>query len=115
VYYLKRKSLRDQWLMEGSPLPPSSTNTQNTFSSLRGTEDPYMEKHTDKLQSEDQQVTAQRHHGTQAVKVAETRGVNVVLENGETTALGSGPLTDGVQLCNNGGLNTMQHAAVTTH
>ncbi|XP_047220853.1 paralemmin-3 isoform X2 [Girardinichthys multiradiatus] len=95
---LKRKSLRDQWLMEGSPLPPSSTNAQNTFSSLRGTEDPYMEKHTDKLQSEDQQVTAQRDHGTEAVKVAETRGVNVVLENGETTALGSGTPVDEVKI-----------------
>ncbi|KAK5620050.1 hypothetical protein CRENBAI_002796 [Crenichthys baileyi] len=91
---LKRKSLRDQWLMEGSPLSPSSPNTQNTFSSLWGTEDTDMEKHTDKLQSEDQQVTAQRDHGTEAVKVAETRGENihVVLENGETSALGSGPL-----------------------
>ncbi|XP_047220856.1 paralemmin-3 isoform X3 [Girardinichthys multiradiatus] len=84
--------------MEGSPLPPSSTNAQNTFSSLRGTEDPYMEKHTDKLQSEDQQVTAQRDHGTEAVKVAETRGVNVVLENGETTALGSGTPVDEVKI-----------------
>uniref|UniRef100_A0A3B5Q782 Paralemmin-3-like n=1 Tax=Xiphophorus maculatus TaxID=8083 RepID=A0A3B5Q782_XIPMA len=45
---LKRKSLRDQWLMEGNPLSPLSPNTQNTFSSLWGTQEQDMEKHADR-------------------------------------------------------------------
>uniref|UniRef100_A0A3Q2DDH4 Paralemmin 3 n=1 Tax=Cyprinodon variegatus TaxID=28743 RepID=A0A3Q2DDH4_CYPVA len=45
---LKRKSLRDQWLMEGSPLSPLSPNSQNTFSSLWGTHDQDMEEQNDK-------------------------------------------------------------------
>ncbi|KAM4594412.1 paralemmin-3 isoform 1-T2 [Fundulus diaphanus] len=100
---LKRKSLRDQWLMEGSPLSPSSPNTQNTFSSLWGTQDQDMEKQTDKLQSDDQQVAAQKDHGMEAVEVSKYRAENVhiLLENGATIPLRSETPVDEVELNQN--------------
>ncbi|XP_038148384.1 paralemmin-3 isoform X1 [Cyprinodon tularosa] len=88
---LKRKSLRDQWLMEGSPLSPLSPNSQNTFSSLWGTHDQDMEEQNDKLQSSDQQATVQADHGMEAEKVFETRAEinHIVLENEDTIPFGS--------------------------
>lgn len=99
---LKRKSLRDQWLMEGSPLSPSSPNTQNTFSSLWGTQDQDMEKHTEKLQ-EDQEVTPQGDHETEAVELEEIQAEITCssLENGDSTALGNETPCDEVNLSQN--------------
>ncbi|GLD54349.1 paralemmin-3 isoform X3 [Lates japonicus] len=55
---LKRKSLRDQWLMEGAPLSPTSLDAQSPRSPLWGPQAQEIEKHIDKLQSEidDEQV-----------------------------------------------------------
>ncbi|XP_023190339.1 paralemmin-3-like [Xiphophorus maculatus] len=100
---LKRKSLRDQWLMEGNPLSPLSPNTQNTFSSLWGTQEQDMEKHADRLQSEDQQVTAQKDHKMEALKEAETKAENIYnfSENGDSTALRYKPAGDEVKVNQN--------------
>ncbi|XP_008413928.1 paralemmin-3 isoform X2 [Poecilia reticulata] len=100
---LQRKSLRDQWLMEGNPLSPLSPNTQNTFSSLWGTQEQDMEKHADRLQSEDQQVTAQKDHEMEALKEAETKAENIfnVSENGDSTALRHEPAGDEVKVNQN--------------
>ncbi|XP_016526808.1 paralemmin-3 isoform X3 [Poecilia formosa] len=100
---LKRKSLRDQWLMEGNPLSPLSPNTQNTVSSLWGTQEQDMEKHADRLQSEDQQVTAQKDHEMEALKEAETKAENIynVSENGDSTVLRHEPAGDEIKVNQN--------------
>ncbi|PWA32745.1 hypothetical protein CCH79_00012438, partial [Gambusia affinis] len=100
---LKRKSLRDQWLMEGNPLSPLSPNTQNTFSSLWGTQEQDMEKPADRLQSEDQQVTAQKDYEMEALKEAETKAENIYnfSENGDSTALRNKPAADEVKVNQN--------------
>ncbi|XP_012733078.2 paralemmin-3 isoform X2 [Fundulus heteroclitus] len=89
--------------MEGSPLSPSSPNTQNTFSSLWGTQDQDMEKQTDKSQSDDQQVAAQKDHATEAVEVSKYRAENVhiLLENGATIPLRSETPVDEVKFDQN--------------
>uniref|UniRef100_A0A8C6TA28 Paralemmin n=1 Tax=Neogobius melanostomus TaxID=47308 RepID=A0A8C6TA28_9GOBI len=51
---LKRKSLRDQWLMEGPPLSPSSLDPPR--SPLWGTQAQEIEKHIDKLESKTQHL-----------------------------------------------------------
>uniref|UniRef100_A0A4W6FTY1 Paralemmin 3 n=1 Tax=Lates calcarifer TaxID=8187 RepID=A0A4W6FTY1_LATCA len=45
---LKRKSLRDQWLMEGAPLSPTSLDAQSPRSPLWGPQAQEIEKHIDK-------------------------------------------------------------------
>lgn len=47
VFLLQRKSLRDQWLMEGAPLSPTSSDTQSLRSPLWGSEAQEMEEHID--------------------------------------------------------------------
>uniref|UniRef100_A0A673CVZ6 Paralemmin 3 n=1 Tax=Sphaeramia orbicularis TaxID=375764 RepID=A0A673CVZ6_9TELE len=51
---LKRKSLRDQWLMEGAPLSPTSLEAPR--SPLWGSQAQEIEKNIDKLQSESQRL-----------------------------------------------------------
>lgn len=51
---LKRKSLRDQWLMEGPPLSPTSLDPPR--SPLWGTQAQEIEKHIDTLESKTQQL-----------------------------------------------------------
>lgn len=47
LFSLQRKSLRDQWLMEGAPLSPVSSDTQSPRSPLWGSEAQEMEEHID--------------------------------------------------------------------
>ncbi|XP_028454104.1 paralemmin-3 isoform X2 [Perca flavescens] len=87
----ERKSLRDQWLMEGAPLSPTS---QSPRSPLWGAQE--IETRIDKLQSESQQfeqevekLKEQMKHGqTEAVKVAEA-GAEMIVQNGDNNAIGS--------------------------
>ncbi|XP_032377343.1 uncharacterized protein LOC116692876 [Etheostoma spectabile] len=89
---LQRKSLRDQRLMEGAPLSPTS---QSPRSPLWGAQE--NGKHIDKLQSESQQLEEEevklkeqmKHGHTEAVEVAEN-GAEMVVQNGENNAIGSG-------------------------
>ncbi|XP_031141783.1 paralemmin-3 isoform X3 [Sander lucioperca] len=92
---LKRKSLRDQWLMEGAPLSPTSPDSQSPRSPLWGAQE--NEKRIDKLQSESQQLEEEeeklkeqmKHGQTQeAVEVAEA-GAEMVVQNGDNNAIGS--------------------------
>ncbi|GAA6232334.1 paralemmin-3-like [Lates japonicus] len=95
---LKRKSLRDQWLMEGAPLSPTSLDAQSPRSPLWGPQAQEIEKHIDKLQSESQRLAEEKEKEqmedgqAEAVKVAEAGAEmvqDVVVQNGEnnTTAL----------------------------
>ncbi|XP_033938503.1 paralemmin-3 [Pseudochaenichthys georgianus] len=96
---LKRKSLRDQWLMEAPPLSPSSADPQSPRSPLWGSQAQEIEKRIDRLQPESQwlaeeeeKLNEQMEDGqTEAVKVAEAavemvRGA--VVQNGENNATG---------------------------
>ncbi|XP_047434679.1 paralemmin-3 isoform X2 [Mugil cephalus] len=77
---LKRKSLRDQWLMEGAPLSPTSLDALSPRSPLQGTLNQEMENQTDKSQSKNQQLSEEQekvkeemgYSQMDAVEVAET-------------------------------------------
>ncbi|XP_073324727.1 paralemmin-3 [Pagrus major] len=96
---LKRKSLRDQWLMEGAPLSPTSQENQDPRSPLWGSQAQEMEKRIDKLQSETQRLAEEEEKlkekmedgQTEAVKVGEA-GAEIVhdalVQNGENNATG---------------------------
>lgn len=96
---LKRKSLRDQWLMEGAPLSPTSLDAQSPRSPLWGSQAQEIEKRIDKLQAESQQLAEEEEKlkeqmedgQTESVKVSEA-GVEIVqdavLQNGENNATG---------------------------
>ncbi|KAM9363667.1 paralemmin-3 [Symphorus nematophorus] len=105
---LKRKSLRDQWLMEGAPLSPTSQDAQSPRSPLWGSQAQEIEKHIDKLQSESQRLAEEKEKlkeqmedsQTEAVKVAEARAEIVhdaVVQNGENNATGSETTEDEVK------------------
>uniref|UniRef100_A0A3P8U6Y6 Paralemmin 3 n=1 Tax=Amphiprion percula TaxID=161767 RepID=A0A3P8U6Y6_AMPPE len=93
---LKRKSLRDQWLMEGAPLSPTSLDAQSPRSPLWGTQAQEMEKHIDKLQSESQRLAEEREKleeqtadgQTEAVEQADAAAemMKDVVQNGENKA-----------------------------
>lgn len=96
---LKRKSLRDQWLMEGPPLSPTSPDAQNPRSPLWGFHAQEIEKRIDKLQSESQRLAEEEEKlkeqmedgQTEAVKVAKGEAQKVqdtVVQNGENKAAG---------------------------
>lgn len=99
---LKRKSLRDQWLMEGPPLSPTSLNSQSPHSQAQE-----IEKRIDKLQAESQQLAEEEEKlkeqmqdvQMEAVKVA-AAGVEIVqdaiVQNGESNATGSETTEDEV-------------------
>ncbi|KAM6942002.1 paralemmin-3 isoform 1-T3 [Lycodopsis pacificus] len=94
---LKRKSLRDQWLMEGpplSPIAPTSPEAQGPRSPLWGSQAQEIEKRIDKLQSESQRLAEEEESlkeqmeggQTEAVKKAEAGAEMVqdaVMQNGE--------------------------------
>ncbi|XP_054460901.1 paralemmin-3 isoform X2 [Anoplopoma fimbria] len=91
---LKRKSLRDQWLMEGPPLSPASPEAQGPRSPLWGSQAQEIEKRIDKLQSESQRLaeeeeTLKEQMGdgqTEAVIKAEAEAEMVqdaVVQNGD--------------------------------
>ncbi|XP_008274819.1 paralemmin-3 [Stegastes partitus] len=93
VQQLKRKSLRDQWLMEGAPLSPTSLDAHSPRLPLWGNQALEMEKHIDKLQSESQRLAEEREKleeqtadgQTEAIKVADAAAdmVRDVVQNGE--------------------------------
>uniref|UniRef100_A0A1A7Y8F4 Paralemmin 3 n=1 Tax=Iconisemion striatum TaxID=60296 RepID=A0A1A7Y8F4_9TELE len=82
---LKRKSLRDQWLMEGAPLSPTSPNTKNLLSSLWDSQD--TEKPSDKLQAENQWLSEELQE-QKAVETIDPAAEMVpgLLQNGENKA-----------------------------
>ncbi|XP_071769738.2 paralemmin-3 isoform X2 [Centroberyx gerrardi] len=105
---LKRKSLRDQWLMEGPPQSPTSPDTQSPRSPLWGSQAQEIEKRIDKLQTESQRLAEEEEKlneqmedgQTEAVKVAEAAAEVVqgaVVQNGQEKATGSETIEDEVK------------------
>ncbi|KAG7485704.1 hypothetical protein JOB18_016069 [Solea senegalensis] len=100
---LKRKSLRDQWLMEGAPLSPTSVAAQSPHSPLWGSQAQEMEKHIDKLQAESQRLADESEkeqledgQEQQAVKVSDAGAGTIqdVVQNGETKTTATIEITD---------------------
>uniref|UniRef100_UPI0037E96CF0 paralemmin-3 n=1 Tax=Semicossyphus pulcher TaxID=241346 RepID=UPI0037E96CF0 len=94
---LKRKSLRDQWLMEAAPLSPTSPDAQSPRSPLWGSQAQEMEKRIDKLESESQRLAEEEEKlkeqmedgQTEAERAAEAGAEIVqdaVVQNGENNA-----------------------------
>ncbi|XP_028258580.1 paralemmin-3 isoform X2 [Parambassis ranga] len=79
---LKRKSLRDQWLMEGAPLSPTSMDAPR--SPLWGTQAQDMEKHVDKLQSENQRLAEEQEKLAALTEDGQMDAVNVAEAGAET-------------------------------
>ncbi|XP_037328120.2 paralemmin-3 [Pungitius pungitius] len=91
---LKRKSLRDQWLMDKAPSSPTSPEAPSPRSPLWGPEAHEIEERIDRLQSESQRLAEEKEvHSeqtedgqTEAVKEAEPEAEMVhcaVVQNGE--------------------------------
>ncbi|XP_032356751.1 paralemmin-3 isoform X2 [Etheostoma spectabile] len=93
---LKRKSLRDQWLMEGAPLSPTS---QSPRSPLWGAqENEKLQSESPQSEEEEEKLNEQMKHGkTEAVKVAEA-GAEMVVQNGENNAIGLVKTTQSARL-----------------
>ncbi|XP_041642155.1 paralemmin-3 [Cheilinus undulatus] len=101
---LKRKSLRDQWLMEGAPLSPTSPDGQQSpRSPLWGFQPQEVEKHQEKLESESQQLAEEEEEEklkeqmedgqSEAVKKDEATPEMIqdaVLQNGDNNSTGLG-------------------------
>ncbi|KAM7010186.1 paralemmin-3 [Tautogolabrus adspersus] len=93
---LKRKSLRDQWLMEGAALSPTSPDAQSPRSPLWGSQAQEMEKRIDNLNSESQRLPEEEEKQmedgqTEAVEVTEAGPEiiqDAVLRNGDYNAIG---------------------------
>uniref|UniRef100_A0A3Q4B1G9 Paralemmin n=1 Tax=Mola mola TaxID=94237 RepID=A0A3Q4B1G9_MOLML len=67
---LKRKSLRDQWLMEGAPLSPTSQDSPHSLPCGSQAQD--IEKHTDKLQSESQRLAKEEEQLKEQMESGQT-------------------------------------------
>ncbi|XP_042341344.1 paralemmin-3 isoform X2 [Plectropomus leopardus] len=81
---LKRKSLRDQWLMEGAPLSPTSPDVQSPRSPLWGSQAQEIEKRIDKLQSENQWLAEEEEKQKEQMEGGQTEAVNVAEAGAET-------------------------------
>ncbi|XP_052365555.1 paralemmin-3-like [Oncorhynchus keta] len=73
---LKRKSLRDQWLMDG----PSSPTSSEPRSPLWGSQAQEMEQHIDKLQTESRRLTEEEEKLEQQMEDGRANAAVVVVE-----------------------------------
>ncbi|XP_029914751.1 paralemmin-3 [Myripristis murdjan] len=121
---LKRKSLRDQWLMEGPPLSPTSSDAQSPRSPLWGSQAQEIEKHIDKLQTESQRLAEEEKKLKEQMEDGQTEAENVaeaaaevvqsgVVENGEEKTSGSETTEDVVK--ENSSLQQDEMATVLTN
>uniref|UniRef100_A0A7N6B4X7 Paralemmin 3 n=1 Tax=Anabas testudineus TaxID=64144 RepID=A0A7N6B4X7_ANATE len=116
---LKRKSLRDQWLMEGAPLSPTSLDAQSRRSPLWDSEAQETDQHMDKLQAESHQLAEEKEKLKDQMEAAQTKVVKLaeageageetaqddVVQNGENSAAGSETSEDQVKTIQNPPLN----------
>ncbi|CAN9510504.1 unnamed protein product [Ophioblennius macclurei] len=83
---LKRKSLRDQWLMEGAPLSPTSPDARAPRSPSWDTHDQDVKRDTDKLQvAEEQEELEKLAEEVVNVKEDVDEMVQGVVQNGQTS------------------------------
>ncbi|CAG5941938.1 unnamed protein product [Menidia menidia] len=100
---LKRKSLRDKWLMEGAPSSPTSPSAETPHSPLLSTQAQDMEKDTDKLESENQQLGEKKKNlkdgqkDTEDVVEAGAENAQDVVQNGPNDTRNSVALTNSDQ------------------
>ncbi|XP_040042037.2 paralemmin-3 isoform X2 [Gasterosteus aculeatus] len=91
---LKRKSLRDQWLMDKAPSSPTSLEAPSPRSPLRGSAAKEIEESTDRLQSESQRLAEEEQLQSEQTEDSQTEAVKeaapeaemvhgVVVQNGE--------------------------------
>ncbi|XP_026026405.1 paralemmin-3 isoform X2 [Astatotilapia calliptera] len=92
----KRKSLREQWLMEGAPLSPTSLDAESLHSPPWSAQAQHMEEHIEKSQSENKQLAdeqeklEQRTEDSETVKMLHAGDVvSDVAQNGENNSTGS--------------------------
>ncbi|XP_030289527.1 paralemmin-3 isoform X2 [Sparus aurata] len=114
---LKRKSLRDQWLMEGPPLSPTSQDNQNPRSPLWGSQAQEMEERIDKLQSETQRLAEEEEKLKEKMEDGQTEAVKVGEAGAETTEAEektnqSSPVDETTAVLTNGG---GEFEAATSH
>lgn len=121
---LKRKSLRDQWLMEGAPLSPTSPDAQSPRSPLWGSQAQEIEKRIDKLQSESQRLAEEEKKLKEGMEDGQMEAVNLaeagaeiihdaVVQNGANGATGPETTEEGVKI--NQSLQLDETAAVLTN
>ncbi|XP_026026406.1 paralemmin-3 isoform X3 [Astatotilapia calliptera] len=68
----KRKSLREQWLMEGAPLSPTSLDAESLHSPPWSAQAQHMEEHIEKSQSENKQLADEQEKLEQRTEDSET-------------------------------------------
>ncbi|XP_006787486.1 paralemmin-3 isoform X3 [Neolamprologus brichardi] len=68
----KRKSLREQWLMEGAPLSPTSLDAESLHSPPWSAQAQHMEEHIEKSQSENKQLAEEQEKLDKRTKDGET-------------------------------------------
>ncbi|XP_076741156.1 paralemmin-3 isoform X2 [Maylandia zebra] len=92
----KRKSLREQWLMEGAPLSPTSLDAESLHSPPWSAQAQHMEEHIEKSQSENKQLADEQEKLEQRTEDGETVKmlhagdvVSDVAQNGENNSTGS--------------------------
>ncbi|XP_076741157.1 paralemmin-3 isoform X3 [Maylandia zebra] len=68
----KRKSLREQWLMEGAPLSPTSLDAESLHSPPWSAQAQHMEEHIEKSQSENKQLADEQEKLEQRTEDGET-------------------------------------------
>lgn len=104
---LKRKSLRDQWLMEAAPLSPTSPDAQTPRSPLWGAQAQEIEDHIDKLQLESQRLAEEEEKLKEQMEDGQTEAVvmtdaaaemdqDAVVQNGQNNAAASETTEDEV-------------------
>ncbi|XP_063331412.1 paralemmin-3 isoform X2 [Pelmatolapia mariae] len=101
----KRKSLREQWLMEGAPLSPTSLDAESLHSPPWSAQAQDMEEHIEKSQSENKQLAEEqeklekRTEDGETVKMSHAGDVvSDVAQNGENYSTGSETTEDDTEV-----------------
>ncbi|XP_039880547.1 paralemmin-3 isoform X3 [Simochromis diagramma] len=105
----KRKSLREQWLMEGAPLSPTSLDAESLHSPPWSAQAQHMEEHIEKSQSENKQLADEQEKLEKRTEDGET--VKMLhagdeTSEGDTEVYQEAPLDENGVIVTNGVENT---------